>query len=75
MPHYAIGHSSSNWKDPESFRPERFLGDATFADDKMDALQPFSYGPRDCIGRKYVFHGCFLGHVLIADDLALRMPR
>ncbi|KAK1958659.1 cytochrome P450 [Colletotrichum sublineola] len=36
---------------PESFIPERWLGDARFVDDKRSALQPFSVGPRNCIGR------------------------
>lgn len=43
--------------EPFSFRPERFLDNADaekegkFAADKKDAMQPFSFGPRNCIGR------------------------
>ncbi|KAK1997731.1 cytochrome P450 [Colletotrichum falcatum] len=36
---------------PDSFIPERWLGDARFAADNKSALQPFSVGPRNCIGR------------------------
>lgn len=50
---YAIYHSSALWTDPFAYRPERFLGtNPIFADDKLDALQPFHVGPRNCIGRK-----------------------
>jgi len=49
---FAVNHSADNWKDPFDFRPERFMGDAHYASDKLDALQPFSLGPRNCIGRK-----------------------
>jgi cytochrome P450 len=40
------------FKDPLSFIPERWTGDERFADDERSALQPFSVGTRDCIGRK-----------------------
>jgi cytochrome P450 len=44
--------STRNFKDPEKYHPERWLGDEHFADDEKAALQPFSTGPRDCIGKK-----------------------
>ncbi|KAJ3984113.1 cytochrome P450 [Lentinula detonsa] len=37
------------WKDPEEFRPSRFLE----PDWPRDAFVPFSAGPRACIGRKF----------------------
>lgn len=49
---YAAYHSAKNWSDPLSFKPERFLEGGRTSDDKMDVLQPFSIGPRNCIGRK-----------------------
>lgn len=30
------------------------MGDPEFESDKRHALQPFSLGPRNCLGRKYV---------------------
>ena len=49
---WAINHDPSYWKDPWDFRPERFLGDVRYANDQLDAMQPFSTGPRNCIGKK-----------------------
>lgn len=40
-----------NFKDAEKFRPERWLGDPEYADDKLDSLEPFSVGPRNCLGK------------------------
>lgn len=51
-PHYAMYTSPLNFKEPMSFAPERWLGDAKFASDRKAALQPFSVGSRDCLGKK-----------------------
>lgn len=40
-----------NFKDPEKFAPERWLGDPRYADDDQSALEPFSIGPRNCLGK------------------------
>lgn len=54
-----MNHYGENWVDPQDFRPERFLDGSKNADDRMEALQPFSTGPRNCIGRTYVsFPSC-----------------
>lgn len=37
------------WADSESFRPERWVADGLAGDDKR-AFQPFSTGPRACLG-------------------------
>lgn len=37
------------WVDPDDFRPERWIGDGLPGDD-MRAFQPFSTGPRACLG-------------------------
>ena len=53
--HFATGRSPLNWERPEEFLPERFEeGEKKSAglNDRREALQPFSYGPRNCIGRK-----------------------
>ncbi|KAK2037682.1 cytochrome P450 [Colletotrichum somersetense] len=49
--HWAMYHSSENFALPDSFVPERWLDeDARFANDRKDSFQPFSLGPRSCIG-------------------------
>jgi cytochrome P450 len=49
---YAANHSENNFKDPEAYVPERWLGDEKYKDDKREAFNPFSFGPRNCLGRK-----------------------
>ena len=44
--------SAANFKDADMFIPERWLGGEEFAADNREASQPFSVGPRSCIGRK-----------------------
>lgn len=49
---WTVTHDPANFQDPMSFRPERWLDpDNT---DKKEASQPFSLGPRGCLGRKYM---------------------
>ncbi|KAM3415335.1 hypothetical protein BST61_g8864 [Cercospora zeina] len=51
---YPTNHSEENFKDAEKFVPERWLDDersAPYAEDKKAALQPFSFGPRNCLGK------------------------
>lgn len=48
----AASLDARNFKDPLSFKPERWLGDNKT--DKLDASQPFSLGPRGCLGRRCV---------------------
>ncbi|KAH7026802.1 fusicoccadiene 8-ol C-15 hydroxylase [Macrophomina phaseolina] len=48
---YAAYRSADNFKQPYSFVPERWLGDERFADDHRAVVQPFSTGPRNCIGK------------------------
>lgn len=47
--------SVSNFKDPEVFAPERWLGDESFANDDLAACQPFSLGPRGCLGKNLAY--------------------
>ena len=56
MAQYAVFRSPYNFKDPEIYLPERWLDDeGPYKNDRREALQPFSFGPRNCIGRKYVY--------------------
>ena len=52
----AAFRSSQNFTSPNTFAPDRWLGDPRFASDRLDVMQPFSIGPRNCIGKKYVLH-------------------
>ncbi|KAF2797408.1 cytochrome P450 [Melanomma pulvis-pyrius CBS 109.77] len=56
VPHLAMYTSARNFKDPHSFIPERWTGDERFADDNKVALQPFSFGTRDCVGKNMAYH-------------------
>ncbi|PPJ53654.1 hypothetical protein CBER1_00883 [Cercospora berteroae] len=47
-------HSEDNFKDAEKFVPERWVDDnrsSAYAEDKKHAMQPFSFGPRNCLGK------------------------
>jgi cytochrome P450 len=50
---WSATHCATNWSNPESFIPERWLEEESknFAGDRKDASQPFSLGPRGCIGK------------------------
>jgi cytochrome P450 len=48
---WAASHNPVNFRDPDSFIPERWIGDKYSADHKK-AMQPFSLGPRGCIGKQ-----------------------
>ncbi|GAB7354526.1 hypothetical protein MBLNU459_g4991t1 [Dothideomycetes sp. NU459] len=56
---WATFRSESNFTKPNEFIPERWLENtdekATFQDDKKYALQPFSVGPRNCLGRNLAY--------------------
>jgi cytochrome P450 len=51
IPQYPASRSSRNFTDPDKYAPERFLGDEKYASDKRQVIQPFSVGPRNCIGQ------------------------
>jgi cytochrome P450 len=46
---YAMYRQESNFKDAETFDPERWLDWNGY--DNRDAFEPFSLGPRNCIGK------------------------
>jgi cytochrome P450 len=54
--HFATSRYSGNFHRPEGFLPERWLPtalepDSVFCNDRHEAVQPFSVGPRNCLGR------------------------
>lgn len=54
VPQWASYQSERNFRNPDQFVPERWLDDPEYAHDVRDILQPFSVGPRNCLGKKYV---------------------
>ncbi|KAF9731228.1 hypothetical protein PMIN06_012090 [Paraphaeosphaeria minitans] len=72
-------HSPLNFHDPDSFHPERWLPEvyndpsSPFHNDRREVHKPFSFGPRDCIGRNLAFHEMrlILAMVLWNFDLEL----
>jgi len=48
---YPAYRSSLNFKNPDRYAPERFLEDQRYKDDQRSIIQPFSVGPRNCIGK------------------------
>ncbi|KAH7031834.1 cytochrome P450, partial [Macrophomina phaseolina] len=57
---YPAYHSRHNFHRPEEFLPERWLPEALekgeFVKDDRRVLQPFSKGPRSCIGKNLALH-------------------
>ncbi|THC96706.1 hypothetical protein EYZ11_003812 [Aspergillus tanneri] len=50
--HFAAYHDSRNFHCPNDFLPERWTGsDPVFEKDEKESFQPFSFGPRNCLGR------------------------
>ena len=56
MSQHAANHSPRNFTDADSYIPERWLGDPEYASDDRDAIQPFSFGPRNCLGKNLAYH-------------------
>jgi cytochrome P450 len=50
--HWSTLRSERNFRQSNSFIPERWLNDLRFDADDKQAFQPFSYGPRNCLGKK-----------------------
>ena len=73
VPQYAANHCEVNFKNPENFIPERWLGAPEYEDDDRKARQPFSHGPRNCIGKNlaYAEMRLLLASILWNFDLQL----
>ncbi|RHZ70708.1 hypothetical protein CDV55_104320 [Aspergillus turcosus] len=69
---WATYHNPDNFKRPNEFIPERWISDE-FASDNKAALQPFSFGPRNCLGKNLAYSELrlILAKVLYHFDLSL----
>ncbi|KAB5513621.1 cytochrome P450 [Coniochaeta sp. 2T2.1] len=67
---WAATHSARNFREPDRFIPERWL-DQAWDSDKKKASQPFSLGPRGCIGRNlsYMEQRLIMGRLLWNFDV------
>ncbi|GAP88679.1 putative cytochrome p450 monooxygenase [Rosellinia necatrix] len=78
--HHLSAYSSElNFHRAAEFLPERWLPEATtnpasaFYNDRREVHRPFSFGPRDCIGRNLAYHEMrlIMAKVLFNFDLEL----
>ncbi|KAH8664712.1 benzoate 4-monooxygenase cytochrome P450 [Xylariales sp. PMI_506] len=70
----AASHSADNFADPLEFRPERWIEPSE--QDVLAASQPFSLGPRGCIGRNLAWMEmrCTLAKLIWTYDFELVDP-
>ncbi|KAJ0121357.1 Cytochrome PaP450-1 [Diaporthe amygdali] len=69
----AMNRSPKNFTNPDQFVPGRWLGDGCFPDDQLQLCQPFSHGPRACLGRNLAWAEMrlIMGHLLWNFDVEL----
>uniref|UniRef100_A0A8H7N2U8 Uncharacterized protein n=1 Tax=Bionectria ochroleuca TaxID=29856 RepID=A0A8H7N2U8_BIOOC len=69
---WAATHAPENFADPYKFRPERWL-DRENATDRLGASNPFSLGPRGCIGRNlsYMEQRLIVAKLLWHNDIEM----
>ncbi|KAF2835010.1 isotrichodermin C-15 hydroxylase [Patellaria atrata CBS 101060] len=70
---FASNHSERNFVEPQKYAPERWLEDPYYAADKKSAYNPFSFGPRNCIGKHlaYVDMRLIMAKLLLNYDFEL----
>jgi cytochrome P450 len=52
---WSANHSAANFVRVNEFIPERWMEEEEFKNDKRKVAQPFSVGPRNCIGQNLAF--------------------
>lgn len=73
MSQHASYTDSSNFRDADKFVPERWLGDERYKDDNRATFSPFSFGPRNCLGKNlaYAEMRVFFSKMIFAFDMEL----
>ena len=73
---YSLHHNKDYWKDPEVFRPERWIDDNGNLLSHSEYFMPFGIGPRICVGellaKAEIFH--FTVALLHRFDFKLETP-
>jgi len=74
--HYATYRWPANFAEPDQFLPERHLTAGAGDGDRREALQPFGFGPRNCIGQNMAMHEMrlIMACLLLKFDLELCDP-
>jgi len=57
---YSAHYNPNNWKEPEQFRPERFLSPTGEKLRNPPHLVPFQAGRRQCLGENFAMDALFL---------------
>lgn len=71
---WAMQHDERYWKDPEAFKPERWIGDKTGGDMSNGmAYMPFGMGPRMCIGIKLALEEAIIALVRVHQNYTFRL--
>ncbi|XXH04551.1 hypothetical protein Hte_010968 [Hypoxylon texense] len=70
---WPINHDTRWWNEPMTFAPERWMKDPKYAGDRLEAMQPFSYGPRNCLGKNlaYAEMRLILAKIIFNFDMTL----
>lgn len=73
---YSMNHDRNLWKDPEAFKPERFLDPATgrLRQDELPPLMTFGLGPRTCPGEKLAHIDMFYVLVRLMQRVSVSSP-
>ncbi|KAI9623504.1 hypothetical protein KEM48_009399 [Puccinia striiformis f. sp. tritici PST-130] len=72
VPTFTIHHDAEVWGDPFTFRPERWL--EPNAKDREKAFEPFSCGPRSCIGRNLAMMELYMITATILKRYEFALP-
>lgn len=72
---YASSHNAKFYHNPNNFEPARWLPSppAPYDQDQLDAHQPFSIGPRNCLGKNLAYGEmrCIIARMLWNFDMSL----
>ncbi|GIY91457.1 cytochrome P450 18a1 [Caerostris extrusa] len=71
---WAVHHDPRHWKDPENFKPERFLSSDGKSVVKSTHYMPFSIGKRACPGETMAYMEIFLYFVAILQKFDIKFP-